>query len=237
MMKKIIAIMTAALLMLMPALCLAQGDDDHGKIEVSGYASMSVVPDLAEVTFGVEMTDKDAAQAQSRVNEVISAATEALAALDIPAEKIRTSSLSLYREYDYSGDSPVVIGFTASTSLTVSLDDISLTGPVIDAGLSAGANTLSGVSFASSRQAEYYDQALAAAMTNAQHKAEVLAQAAGCELAGLCSVSESYSNSMYVTYAEAAYDKVSASGYNAPTQVSAGEVEITANVSAVFDVK
>ena len=68
MMKKIIAIMTAALLMLMPALCLAQGDDDHGKIEVSGYASMSVVPDLAEVTFGVEMTDKDAAQAQSRVN-------------------------------------------------------------------------------------------------------------------------------------------------------------------------
>ena len=42
---------------------------------------------------------------------------------------------------------------------------------------------------------------------------------------------------MYVTYAEAAYDKVSASDYNAPTQVSAGEVEITANVSAVFDVK
>lgn len=239
MIKKLIAVIAAALLMLMPALCLAEADTGEGQLSVRGCASVMAVPDRAKVTFGVEITDEEASAAQSRVNEIVNASVKAIKELGIAESAIQTSSISIYREYDYSGDAPVVTGFTASTRISVALDDIALTGAVIDAGLGAGANTISDVAFSSSRQAEYYDQALAAAMDNAMHKAEVLARASECSIVGIDSISEEYSSSMYVARAEeVAYDKVTFdAGYGNSTEISAGQIEISANITAVFNLK
>lgn len=235
MMKNLLAIIMAMMLMLVPTLCLAEEAPDAGQISVQGCASVRVTPDLANVTLGVEITDDDASTAQGRVNEIVDAAIQAIKALGVEDSAIQTSSMSIYREYDYSGDSPKVVGFTASTRLTTALSDIELAGAVIDAGLGAGANTLSSISFASSRQAECYDQALAAAMTNALHKAEILAQAAGGSIAGIASVSEEYSSGMYVARGES-FDtaNVQLTSENS-TEISAGEIEISANITAVFN--
>lgn len=234
-MKKLICTLLALTLMLLPALCLA--DDDDSLITVQGRASVLVMPDIATLYFGASFTEDDAQVAQTSVNTAASAAREAITALGIAPEAITTNSISIYREYDYSGDSARAIGFTASTQLCVTLEDISLAGQVIDAALGAGLNNVRNVEFSSSKQAEYYDQALAMATQNAAHKADILATAAGYTLGRIHSLTEEYSSGMYYLRGEAGYDMVAAAGVNGSTSISSGEIEIEATVTAVYNLK
>lgn len=234
-MKKLICTLLTLALMLLPAMCLA---DDDGLLTVQGRASVMVEPDIATLYFGVTATDADAMAAQSSVNTVNAAALEAIRALGIADEAVTTDSISIYREYDYSGERAEAKGFTASTQLCVVLNDISLAGQVIDAALGAGMNNVRDIQFSTSKQDEYYDQALAAAMQNAAHKAGILAKAAGAEIKSIHSITEEYSSGMYSLRTEgAAMDMVAAAKGVNGTSVSSGNIEIQANVTAVFEIK
>src|SRR5438105_2870938 len=67
-------------------------------------------------------------------------------------ERIQTARLVLSPVYaprsPESRDAPRIVAYTASNTVTVRLEDLSLVGPVIDSGLKAGANQLDGVQFA-----------------------------------------------------------------------------------------
>lgn len=63
-------------------------------------------------------------------------------------------------------------------------------GAILDEAVAAGANTVSGVSFIVSDPAGLRDLARAAAMTDAQSRAEQLANLAGVELGPVMQVSE-----------------------------------------------
>ena len=172
--------------------------------------------------------------AQGKVNDAINAAVEALKKLGIDEKAIQTDSISIYRQYDYSGDTPVVTGFSASTQLRVSLSDISLAGEAIDAGISAGLNNVNDITFSSSKQAEYYDQVLAEAVKSARHKAEIMAAAEGGTISRLISANEGYSGSMYARTNSVQYSMVEDADYGS-TNISAGEIEITANINATYE--
>ena len=187
-MKKIIATVLASMMLAMPVMSMAESAvitptaeiaEQASVISVQGSASITVEPDQAELSFGAEFIEEDAQTAQGKVNDAINAAVEALKKLGIDEKAIQTDSISIYRQYDYSGDTPVVTGFSASTQLRVSLSDISLAGAAIDAGINAGLNNVNDITFSSSKQAEYYDQVLAEAVKSARHKAEIMAAAEG----------------------------------------------------------
>lgn len=242
-MKKIMAAMLTLIMLLIPHLSLAdaQTEQNTAQISVTGIAKVVVESDQAQVTFGVEIIEDDAQTAQAHANEVILAATTNICALGIDEKAIETDSISIYREYYYGKDDEESIKFNASTHLKVSLDDISLVGAVIDAGLSAKLNNLSGVTFSSSKHAEYYRQALSEAMQMARLKADIMAGAEGGSVGLLISAGEKYSSSMYsaansttmymtqdVAAGEAEYDTA--------TVINAGTIEISATVDATYEV-
>src|SRR5207253_878860 len=71
--------------------------------------------------------------------------------LGVPAAQVQTAELNLspvYAQGRPGGESePRITGYQASNVVTVRLDKLDRVGPVIDAGLAAGANRLEGVGF------------------------------------------------------------------------------------------
>ncbi len=237
-MKKLVILLALALTLALSALpALAEADTQTaapaGTIEVYGRASVLVEPDRAIITFGVELTEADAQTAQTKANENINAAVDAIKALGIEATDIQTDSISIRRAYSYTDGEEKEIGFTASTQLNINVRDLTQAGEIIDAGISAGLNTIDGVTLMSSRQAELYNQALEQAYQNAHAKAELLAKAASTELRGPISIDEESNSYSYVTRANATFTEDSVSG-SGSTSISAGQIEISAALSATF---
>ncbi|XOV76315.1 MAG: SIMPL domain-containing protein [Phycisphaerales bacterium] len=130
--------------LLAPALACAMPAEasvnaDMPVVTVGGSGSVSVKPDRATIRLGAWHEADTALEAQSRVNEIISKATEAIRELDIEGMVIQTSGLSLSPVYDYQrNQEPRITGYRASITLSVRIDDIDRTGTVIDAAMKTG---------------------------------------------------------------------------------------------------
>ncbi len=228
---KILTLALALILAVAPVSALA----DSAKVTVSGTGVVSLKPDTATVTLGVSETQPGAVEAQSNVNKAIEAIKKALLKVGVKETDISVSDLSVWGNYDYSGETQKLIGYTASHTLNITTGNLDLVGPMIDAALSAGANQLQGVSFSVKDNDAAYNQALKLAVEKAREKAEVLAAATGATLGALDELTEG-SGYDYNPYPVAKYAAADAAEGAEPTQVDTGMVTITATVTAVYAV-
>jgi uncharacterized protein YggE len=161
---------------------------------VQGTSHMEVAPDQAIVTLGT-ISSATSAEAASNSNAAISAAVQQkLGDLAITKDQINTSQYIVYPVYngdnDQSGKAPVIIGYRISNNITVTIDDISLVGNVIDAALSAGANQITGVRFQRKSDAVLKQNLLTGAVQDALAKADAIATALGKHFKRVVSVNE-----------------------------------------------
>jgi uncharacterized protein len=150
-------------------------------ITVSTSGAVTVVPDIATVTFGVEVTRDTAQNAQAAANSVIAAAVRNLHALNIPDRRVQTVDMELQPHYNSSG---TVTGYQASQTLSVMVGRLQQVGRVVDAGVSAGANHNVGVAFGLRDENAAHTAALRVAVGRARARAAVAATALGRSLAG-----------------------------------------------------
>ena len=116
--------------------------------------------------------------------------------------------------------------------LSVTIRDLSQIGAVLDAAMSAGANTTYGISFSSTQENEAYQKALTRAVEDAAQKAQVLAAAAGKTLGELVTIDATNSGFAYGVsnvYSEKAMD--------AGSVIVSGDVSVTANVTLEYAFK
>lgn len=165
---------------------------DYPILTVSGTGQARVAPDQATVRLGVLAQGATAREAQTQVNRSAQAVLDAIRKVGIPAERIQTTGLSLNPQYAETrpGQGPRVTGYQASNSVTVLVEDLSKVGPVIDAGLTSGANTLDGVDFGLRNDATARAAALTDAVQSARVKAEALARALRVKLVEIVEVGE-----------------------------------------------
>lgn len=181
---------------------VAQDDDrrDRGPtLSVTGRAEVPAVPDVAVVHLGAVAQAQDAATAQAQVNQVVQKVLEAVKQAGVPGEKIQTSGLSLSPVYsdprpprvpDARPAEPRIVGYRASNTLTVRVEDLTKVGNVIDAATGAGANEVQGISFTLPDDTKPRAEALAKAAREAAAKAKVLADAMNVELVAVRHVQE-----------------------------------------------
>jgi uncharacterized protein YggE len=197
-------------------------------LTVSGSGQARVAPDEATVRLGVLVQAPTAHEAQDRVNRAAGAVLAVIGKLGIPAERIQTTGLNLGPQYAQSrseSQGPRITGYQASNSVTVRVDDLARVGPVIDAGLAAGANTLDGVDFGLRDDGAARAAALTDAVREARAKAEGLAAALGVRLVEIVEVAEggvAVSPPPFQARGMAAM---------APTPVAAGQVGVDASVT------
>jgi uncharacterized protein len=180
----------AALLLATPALAEAE---PPAMISVSGEATVSVPPDMAEIDGGFTSEAKTAREASDANNAAMGKVLLALKAAGIEAKDIQTSRLSLQPQTQNTpnrSSPPAIVGYRASNHVTIRLRDVTKVASVIDMLVGAGANDIGGINFMVSAASKLLDQAREQAFADARRKAEIYARAAGVSLGTPLSISE-----------------------------------------------
>jgi uncharacterized protein YggE len=149
-------------------------------ITVGGSGKVSVAPDRVTFTVGVQSVAPTVDQAVNENNQRVAAIVAALKKGGAAEKEIRTSNFSIFPQQDYSqGQLPRILGYQVSNNVTVTRENVTDAGRLLQAAVNAGVNTSSGLSFLVSNPATGRAEGLRAAYEDARAKATVLAQAAG----------------------------------------------------------
>ena len=203
------------------------------KLSVTANGTVKVAPDVAYTTIGVVTQKKKMQDAQSGNKEMMNAVIAALKSSGLTDEDIRTINYSVYPVYDYSDGVSKIKIFEVTNTVELTMRDIDKVGEYLDVAAGAGANTSYSVRFDILDREPFYNQALTAAMESARAKADTMAAAGGCVIVKPVEVTEGYTyNTVYREYEMAAAEMD-----DSVTYVSAGELDITASVSVVFEIE
>ncbi len=222
----------------MPGFVRAQTPTEVPLLRVRGSAEVRVVPDLAVVRLGVVEEARTAREAQSAVSNVAGTILDAVRGVGIDEGNVQTVRLVLSPAYSprQPGDreEPRIVGYRASNTLSIRVEDLGLVGQVIDAALDAGANQLEGVSFGLEDDQTVRQQALRQAIAEARGKADAMADALGVELDAIVSVTE---DNVLVRQPVMETARVMALQGEPSTSVSPGEVSVSASVSIEYRIE
>src|SRR5947208_14458691 len=150
----------------------AQTPPRRAVVVAAGQGTVSVQPDEAKVQFSVVTQAVTASDAASQNATQVTAVLAALRSVLGPSANLKTLSYSLNSNYSH-GNQPILIGYTATNTVQVTLRDLSLIGKVIDTGLQAGATRVQGVQF----DLKYYQPTRARALKLATVQAKAHAGA------------------------------------------------------------
>ena len=162
-------------------------------ITVAGVGEIRAVPDIAIVSLGVEVTAPNARDARTGAANAAAAVLASLEQNNVLPADIQTASVTLQPQYDYnSGSGPVLRGYTATNTLSVTLRDLARSGEVIDEALEAGGNQgrLNNLRFSFSDTSRMLSEARKAAIADARSRAETFAEAAGVAVGRVVSVTD-----------------------------------------------
>lgn len=207
-----------------------------------GTGTVTCEPDRAVVQLRVEVQDEASMRAQESLNKQMEKVVSAVRVLAIPDMVIKTQRLDLspmYEQRDSGRRLPKVVGYRASSTISVQVDDVDAVGRVIDAGIGAGANSLGGLSFTLRDPAPATMEALEKAAKDAEAQAQTLARSLGLEVVG---VLEANVGSLPITprrvgmmsEASVAARGGLASVSAMSTVVEAGEVVVTASATVTY---
>lgn len=201
-------------------------------ITVTGEATVSAAPDLAQIDGGVSSDAKTAREASDANNAAMGKILLALKGAGIAENDFQTSRLSLQPQYAPNRTGPsLVVGYRASNRVTVRLREPNKLASVIDTLVSAGANDIGGIAFTVSNASKLLDGAREQAIADARRKAEIYAKAAGVSLGAPVNISEESSP------VPAPFRKNIATMAAAPAPVSPGEETLQVTVSVSWAIK
>lgn len=227
--RRCFAGLAAAALLAVPALAQTA---PPAAIIVTGEATVSAAPDLAQIDGGVSSDAKTAREASDANNAAMGKILLALKGAGIAENDFQTSRLSLQPQYAPNRTGPsLVVGYRASNRVTVRLREPNKLASVIDTLVSAGANDIGGIAFTVSNASKLLDGAREQAIADARRKAEIYAKAAGVSLGAPVNISEESSP------VPAPFRKNIATMAAAPAPVSPGEETLQVTVSVSWAIK
>ncbi|WP_337475497.1 SIMPL domain-containing protein [Mitsuokella jalaludinii] len=235
-MKKTVHILTLVcalfLMSCSAAFAAPQQETPRPTLSVDGQGTGTAAPDMATVTIGVTTQGKDAAKAQNDNAWVSNQIQAAVRGLGIEEKDIQTRNYSFYPNYSTDKDHRnEVTGYTVNNSVIVVVRDIKLTGKVIDAALSNGANEINSLDFSASDTKAVRKVALLNAIQDARNKADIIAKGLGKRIVGIQNVSESTG---YIETRRFGGNMLMAVAKDAATPIAPGSLSLTANVHIDF---
>jgi uncharacterized protein YggE len=198
-------------------------------VRAFGQSTVSVKPDLARVEFSVVTQASTAQDASSQNAMRTSNVLSQLQTLLGPNADIQTVGYSMSPNYNYpqGGGTPTLVGYTVSNTVRVTSTDLTITGKIIDTGVQAGANQVSGLQFGLKDDQPVRAQALRLATTQAKAHADAMAAGAGLHSGGFRSIEEGIA--VQTTNAPVA------AGGATTTPIITGLVDISATVTIEVD--
>lgn len=223
---------------------------EHDTVSTSGEAIQYVEPDKLTISFTVETEDERASDAQEENAEKVNEVTDTLKAMGISEDDIKTTYyyVNVKRESHYICENKtretdcywtyIPVGYEVRHTVSVDVYDIDNGGAVVDNIVDAGAEVdYLSLGLKKETQMELKKELLAEAAGNAKDKAEAIAEGLGVTVTKAMSVSESYS---YYPTPYRSYDYAygaAEEAYDVGTSISTGTIEVSASVSATFEIR
>lgn len=206
-------------------------------ITVSGHGEVRLVPNIATVTIGVRTNGANVSEVVAANAESVSSVMQALSTLGIAPEDMQTSNFNVYANQGYdpvTGLPGEITTYSVENTVNVTVRDLAALGQLLDRAVSAGANSIWGVSFDIDDKSEAQAQARDAAVQDAMEEARALAAAAGVQLGEIISIS--YTPTGY--YYGPMYGMGGGGGAaEASTSIVPGQITVGADVSITFALK
>jgi uncharacterized protein YggE len=193
-------------------------------VQAIGTATLSVNPDQVKIDAGVVTQGATAQEAAQQNATVATAIINALKSVLGSTGTIQTVSYSVTPRYNNPpvGQTPAIVGYTASNTVQVTSADITLAGKLIDTANTAGANSVSGLTFGLHDPEPVKQQALTAAAKQAIAHASAIANGLGGRTGVVIAALEGASASPIVAGVATAA---------APTPIQTGTVSVYATVT------
>lgn len=227
------------------AAALAQLGGGSQGIQVNGTGTVALAPDVALLALGVEAMADSVAEARGEAASAMTAIMGALEARRIEDSDIQTSFLNISPEYTYQEmlregariNERVLVGYRVNNNVVVKLRDLDAVGDIVDEVAQAGgdATRVESIRFSAEDTTEARRLARERAVMDAVEKADQLATHTGVTRGNLVSVSETFQSAPVPRNLSLASDAMMME--QATTPISAGELEITVNVHAVFEIE
>jgi uncharacterized protein len=158
------------------------------QVSVVGHGEVQGTPDTATVQLGVENQAATAQDALAQNNTQAQAIIQKLKDLGIAEKDIQTANFNIFPIY--GDDGRQVTGYRVSNTVTVKIRNLESAGTLLDQVVTAGANSIYGVSFSVENPEALLEQARKAAIENAKARAEQLAGAGGASVGDVLVISE-----------------------------------------------
>jgi uncharacterized protein len=209
-------------------------------ITVVGNGMVKAQPDIARVTVGVETTAPTAQQASDQARTDMNKVLATLKEQGIADKDVQTSGYNIYIEQpprpanaadNATEPKPV---YHVNNQVLVTVRDLNKTGPLLDAVVASGANSINGVSFDIADRAPLQSQARQMAVADAQSHASELAKAAGAQVGDVVSISEIVGNENIVPNFRLAAAPTAGGG---PTPINPGELQVSEQVQVVYAIR
>ena len=227
-------------------------------ISFFGHGEVTAVPDIANIYFTITKDDKTVKDAQAGVAEIEKKALDLLRAKEVADKDIKTNNASFYPKYKYGipvcppravdigidgianqvpscSDATVIIGYTASESITVKIRNTDNVGDIMQSLGTTGVSDLNGPNFAIDKEDALKAEARKKAINDAKQKAKVLAKDLGVRLIKITSFSESGNYPIMYGKAEMMFDGVAPSA--TPAVIPKGENTISSDVTITYEIR
>ena len=202
-------------------------------IWVTSTGKVTVVPDIANISLGIEAQEESVATAQAKAVGVMNQVMDALTAGGVAKKDIQTQRFSIWQvtRWDDEKRQEIVIGYRVSNIVMAKIRDIEKAGTIIDAVAEAGGDLtrINSIYFSIDDPLIYYEKAREKAMEQAETTAKQLANLGGVALGKPTYISEST-----VTPPPVIRAATEAAPAPMPAPISPGEMEISLNVQVIY---
>lgn len=202
--------------------------------DVTGEGKVTVVPDTASVSVGIEANAATVSSAQDQINGVINKVSDAIKQLGVDPKDIQTTNYNINPQINYAVGNQKITGYTASTNLSIKVKELSKINQVLDSATSNGANQVYGVNFELNDRTKAENEARTKAVTDAKRKAENAASIAGFKLGKIVNYSENFGNAPRPLPMLKTAD---IGGVANSTQVEPGSTDVTVSVTLSYELQ
>jgi uncharacterized protein YggE len=208
-------------------------------IWVTGTGKVSVTPDLATLSLGIQTQQSTVAQAQTDASRAMTSVISALKVQGIADKDIQTQRFNIQQvtRYDPQTQQNVVTGYQVNNIVTAKIRNLDSVGTIIDAAAAAGGDStrVNGLNFSVEDPTRYYADARTKAVQDAQQTASRLAALSNVSLGKPTYISES-AQSPPPTISPSVIMSGAVPAPALETPISPGQTDIILTVQVAYDI-
>jgi uncharacterized protein len=207
------------------------------RLDVVATGEVQRAPDIVRIGAGVMTQAPTASEAIRQNARQMDSMRAALRRAGVADRDIQTSSINLHPEWRHDRENaPTFVGYRAHNQVNVRFRDIANAGRILDALVTAGANSVDGPMLYIERPEPALEEARLLALRNARARAELYARSLGMRVARVLSVSEAGAPYMPMPMMRGESGAIAVTAAS-DTRIEPGEQTLSAALTVSFELE